>query len=374
MERGKISKRQLFILILLFEMGSAIVVNLGMQAKQDAWLAILLGTGAGICMFLVYDYLYHQYDERPLIQYVRIIFGRYIGSVLALLYIFYFLYLAARVLRDFGDLLLSSTLEATPMLVINSMLMFVIGCAVYYGLEVIGRTGEIILPFMTLLALITGISISFSQIFHLENLLPVLEKGWKPVIKAAFPLTITFPFGETIVFSMILPYVSEKAHSRKTGVQAILLSGLILTVTIVTNIAVLGVSQASIEQFPLLTTVGKINVGNFIQRVDAIALSALILGGFFKISIFFYAGVSGMKELFSIQKKKHILFLVTSFAIVVTTYSLNMASSFTRHIEVGLQQVPYYLHLPFQIGIPILLLVITWFKKLGKQPSLRKIT
>lgn len=374
MERGKISKRQLFTLMLLFEMGSSIVVNLGMQAKQDAWLAILLGTGAGICLFLIYDYLCHQYDERPLTQYVRIIFGKYIGSVLALLYIFYFLYLAARVLRDFGELLLSSTLEATPMLVINSMLMFIIGCAVYYGLEVIGRTGEIILPFMILLAFITGISISFSQVFHIENLLPVLEKGWKPVLKAAFPLTITFPFGEVIVFSMILPYLSEKASSRRTGIKAILVSGLILTVTIITNIAVLGVSQASTEQFPLLTTVGKINVGNFIQRVDAIALSALILGGFFKISIFFYAGVSGMKELFSIQKKKHILFLVASFVIIVTTYSLNMASSFTSHIEVGLQQVPYDLHLPFQIGIPILLLVITWGKKLAKQSSPKKIT
>lgn len=374
MEISKISKKQLFTLILLFEMGSAIVVNLGMQAKQDAWLAILLGTGSGVCMFLVYDHLYHQYDERPLTQYVRIILGNYIGSLLALLYIFYFLYLSARVLRDFGDLLLSSTLEATPMLVINSMLMFVIGSAVYYGLEVIGRTGEIILPVMALLALITGGAISFSHIFHIENLLPVLERGWEPVIKAAFPLTITFPFGETIVFSMILPYLSEKAHSRKTGVKAILISGLILTVTIVTNIAVLGVSQASSEQFPLLTTVGKINVGDFIQRVDAVALSALILGGFFKISIFFYAGVSGMKELFSIQKKKHTLFLVASFVIVVTTYSLNMASSFANHIEVGLQQVPYYLHLPFQIGIPILLLVITWFKKLGKKSSPGKIT
>lgn len=173
---------------------------------------------------------------------------------------------------------------------------------------------------------------------------------------------------------MILPYVSEKADSRKTGLKAILISGLILTVTVVTNIAVLGVSQASKEQFPLLTTVGKINVGDFIQRVDAVALSALILGGFFKISIFFYAGVSGMKELFSIQKKKHILFLVMGFAVVIATYSVNMASSFTSHIEVGLQQVPYYLHLPFQIGIPILLLVITWFKKLGNQSSLRKIT
>ena len=374
MERGKISKRQLFILMLLFELGSSIVINLGMQAKQDAWLAVLLGTGAGVCLFLVYDYLYHQYEGLPLTQYVRSILGKYLGSLLALLYIFYFFYLSARVLRDFGDLLLTSTLEATPMLVINSMLMLVIGGAVYYGLEVVGRTGEIILPFMIFLALITGVAILFSHIFHIKNLLPVLEGGWKPVMKATFPLTVTFPFGEIIVFSMILPYVNEQAHTRKTGVKAILISGFILITTIITNIAVLGVAQASTEQFPLLTTVGKINVGDFIQRIDAVALSALILGGFFKISIFFYAGINGMKDLFLIQKKKHILILVASFIAVVTVYSVNMDSSFTSHIEIGLKQVPYYLHIPFQIGIPVLLLVITWGKKLGKKPSPGRIT
>ncbi|MFC6601558.1 GerAB/ArcD/ProY family transporter [Ectobacillus funiculus] len=180
-------------------------------------MAILLGTGAGVCLFLVYDYLYHQYEGLPLTQYVRSILGKYLGSLLALLYIFYFFYLSARVLRDFGDLLLTSTLEATPMLVINSLLMLVIGGAVYYGLEVVGRTGEIILPFMTFLALITGIAILFSHIFHIENLLPVLEGGWKPVMKATFPLTVTFPFGEIIVFSMILPYVNEQAYTRKRG-------------------------------------------------------------------------------------------------------------------------------------------------------------
>ncbi|GAA3318434.1 hypothetical protein GCM10020331_021210 [Ectobacillus funiculus] len=57
---------------------------------------------------------------------------------------------------------------------------------------------------------------------------------------------------------------------------------------------------------------------------------------------------------------------------VVTVYSVNMDSSFTSHIEIGLKQVPYYLHIPFQIGIPVLLLVITWGKKLGKKAFSRK--
>ncbi|WP_375540594.1 GerAB/ArcD/ProY family transporter [Peribacillus simplex] len=42
-----------------------------------------------------------------------------------------------------------------------------------------------------------------------ENLLPVLEEGWKPVFTTAFPLTFTFPFGEMIVFTVLMPYLNR---------------------------------------------------------------------------------------------------------------------------------------------------------------------
>ncbi len=45
MEKAKISASQLFILMVLFELGSALLVPLAIDAKQDAWLAILLGMG-----------------------------------------------------------------------------------------------------------------------------------------------------------------------------------------------------------------------------------------------------------------------------------------------------------------------------------------
>ena len=48
MEKAKISATQLFVLVVLFEMGSAILVGIASDAKQDAWIAILLGLAGGI--------------------------------------------------------------------------------------------------------------------------------------------------------------------------------------------------------------------------------------------------------------------------------------------------------------------------------------
>lgn len=40
--QSKIQPIQLFVLIVLFEIGSTVVVGLGLEAKQDAWLVIFL--------------------------------------------------------------------------------------------------------------------------------------------------------------------------------------------------------------------------------------------------------------------------------------------------------------------------------------------
>ncbi|MFP3472446.1 GerAB/ArcD/ProY family transporter, partial [Micrococcus sp. SIMBA_144] len=79
----------------------------------------------------------------------------------------------------------------------------------------------------------------------IENLLPVLEDGWSPVLNTAFPLVLTFPFGEMVVFTMFLPFLYEKSEGQKTGMYAILLSGTILTITVIFQIGVMGAFQAA---------------------------------------------------------------------------------------------------------------------------------
>ncbi len=54
MEKAKISPGQLLTLIVLFDMGTAILRVLAMSAGKDAWLAILLGTAGGLAIFWVY--------------------------------------------------------------------------------------------------------------------------------------------------------------------------------------------------------------------------------------------------------------------------------------------------------------------------------
>lgn len=360
MDKGKISSRELFSLIVLFELGSAIVVGLGMKAKQAAWLAILLGMIGGLIVITMYFYLYSKNFNLSLTSYSKKVFGKYIGFFIGLTYVSYFIYIAGRVLRDFGELVIGTVLQGTPLIVVDILMILSIGYGCYLGIEVLGRSGDLFFIVFIFLGVIFFLAVFSSGIIDIRNLFPVLEEGWKPVLTTVFPLTLTFPFGETIVFTMLFPYLSKPKKVVKVGYFAILLSGIILATTIAVNISVLGATTAANSTFPLLQTLAKASVGQFLQRMDPIAILMLVIGGFFKIVVFTYASVLGLKDLFN--TKDYTKFIIP-VCILIGILSVKMAGNLSEHIEIGLEKVPKYVHIPLQIGVPTLLCIGTFIKR-----------
>nr|WP_154319484.1 GerAB/ArcD/ProY family transporter [Metabacillus idriensis] len=358
-EKAKISSYQLFVLVLLFELGSVLLFPLATDAKQDAWLAVLIGMAGGIALFLVYHGLYHLYPDVLPTEYVQKILGKVLGAILAFLYILYFAYLAARVLRDFGELLLTFAYPETPLFIINALLTLVVVYTVRKGIEVLARTGELLFVLMYLLAISGFILVLASGLIEINNLKPVLAEGIFPVIKAAYTQTIYVPFGEVIVFSMILPYLNKSKMARITVISALGLSGINLAIVMAFNISVLGVDYTSISTFPLLTTIQTIQVADFLERLDVYFMVALIIGGFIKISVFCYAAVTGTSNLFNIREPSRMVYPI---GLVILIMSITMASNFSGHLQEGFKIVTLYLHIPFQVIIPVFLLGIALIK------------
>jgi spore germination protein KB len=100
-------------------------------------------------------------------------------------------------------------------------------------------------------------------------------------------------------------------------------------------------------------------------------VATLILGVFMKIMVFFYAGLTGIIDIFQITKIKYRNLLIIALSILILVYSIKMASNFTEHINIGLKKVPIFLHLPLQTGVPVLLFLITLFRqKINKKNSI----
>ncbi|RAS86273.1 GerAB/ArcD/ProY family transporter [Priestia endophytica] len=369
MEKSKISVIQLFAMMFIFEMGTALVISYGIGAKKDAWLAILLGMCGGVLLFFIYYFLFRQYPNLTLTGYTKKIFGKYLGWIIGLLYVVFFMYASARTLRDFGDLLLSSTLPKTPLLAINLSFVLVMCYVLYLGIEVLGRTAEVFIVILFFFGIVGNFLVLVSGHVDLHNLQPFLESGWKPILTTTFPLTIFLPFGEMLVFIFLLPYLNRPELAKKVWLSALISSGLILSYTAGINIAVLSVGVVERSTFPLLSTIGKVALFEFIERLDVLVVYTFLITVFFKVSIFFYSAVMGMVDLFKLENLQQII-LPSGF--IVFFLSMTVASNSAEHIEEGLHLVNYYLSLPFFVIIPLIMLLVTIIRnrfKKGKWKS-----
>ncbi|GHH96846.1 GerAB/ArcD/ProY family transporter [Neobacillus kokaensis] len=364
MEKAKISAKQLFVLVVLFEMGSAILVGFPLNLKQDAWVAVLLGMAMGVGLFFVYYRLFLYFPDLPLTSYLEKIIGKWPGRIMAYFYILYFAYLAARVLRDFGELLTSTIYTHTPLFFLMSLMIITNAYAIQKGFEVIARVGELFFVVVYLMAIGGFFLIIFSGLIHLENLKPVLESDWIQILKTTFKGTLTFPFGEMVVFTMLLPYLNQAKKAKLVCISGMILSGINFTIATIINITTLGIDLFMRSPYPLLSTISRIQLFNFIERLDVLFMIYLMIAGFIKVAIFYYAAVAGTASLFQFKDYRTISLPI---GILILLTALMIASNYTEHIREGLDIVPIYLHWPLQIIVPCLLLVIAFFRNRRKQ-------
>lgn len=363
MEQAKISSYQLFVLLLLFQLGSALLFPLGIDANQDAWLAILIATLGGFLIFFIYYGLFLIYPDVLPTTYVQDIIGKFFGRICSTLFMVYFTYFAARILRDFGEMLAVIEYPSTPLVINHLLLIFVVAYSVRKGIEVLARTGEILFVLIYLMALAGFSLIVFSSLIDLDRLKPFLEDGIWPVIKVALTQIIFFPFGELFVFSMIFPYIADRKKVKFASLFALGLSGVNLAISTAINISVLGAFEVKRSQFPLLGTIQSIEIADFLERLDIFFMLALIILGFFKLSMYFYAITIGMADIWNVKEPTK---LVSPIGFVVLLFSIAIASNMEEHVEEGVKAIAINLQLPFQIIIPLILLIIAFFKKRKK--------
>lgn len=360
MENAKISQVQFFILLVLFEVGTSLVIPFGMEAGKDVWLAIFLGAVFGCILFIMYYQLYLLYPDDVLTSFVRKILGNWIGIPVSFMYIVVAFYISARVLRDFGELLRAFSYRETPICVINTLLMLLVIYGVNKGIETISRTAELNFMLVILVAVFGLILIFLTDQMTLDRIRPVLENGWSPVFRAVFTETLYVPYGEVLVFTFLFPYLNNNKRAKMLGITGLLISGIALSGSMLINLLVLGFHIVEDSPFPLFTTVQMISVADFLERLDIIFLIVLFIGTYFKLSLYFYAGIIGLADLFKLKSHKEVTF---PLGIIIIYCSLTIASSYSEFIMKGKGVSIKFFVFPAEVIVPIILLVVAYIKR-----------
>lgn len=358
--KARIGAYQLISAIVMIPLATAALFFITPEAKQDAWLAVLFYIIPGIALELVYIVLWRKYPNDNMITYMPKILGKIIGNIFGIVYVIFFAYEAARVARDFVELILISIIPKASSALILMCIMIISAYYVYLGIEDMFRSTNLFLYIWLIFFMFEWIFLYNTKgTINMNNIMPILHNGVVPVIKNTWKL-ITYPYGEAMVVAMFYPYVKEKESVLKVSILGIVVIGILLSLNTLMFISVLGVDLASNSLFPFLRTVRLMQIGETFDRVDIFVILIMMVGGVIKISFFMYASMLGFAQITKIKDTKY---LAVPFSIVVYIAAMLIAKNYSQHIYIGQIITLEYIYMPLFIILPIIALIVYYIKR-----------
>lgn len=318
----QISVRQFQILVILFTVGTSILITpaaLATELKQNAWIAPLIAIGPGLLLVLLYNRLNQAAPGVTLFELCESILGKWIGRVVSLFAVVFFFLASAMVLFDVGRFMTTVIMPETPILFINLLFAILVVTAIRSGLNTFARMVELLFPLFVLFFLLIVVFLSPQIDFHKAQPFFVLEMN---SLVYSILMVMSFTFMPLVVFQVVVAKSLNHSKSGRTGFyKAVLIGGGISVIIVSLTILVLGSNIASLQQFPVYYLAQKISVGKFLERVEAIVATMWLITTFVKMSIYFFASVSGLVHIARLKSERSVL-LPMGFILVIISVDI----------------------------------------------------
>lgn len=360
MEDVKITNHQIFSLTACSAFGGVVLfvpAAVAGVAQQDAWLSAAIAPIWGLLILKLYSSFGKLYPNMTFIEIIMQILGKRIGWLAAAGFILYCSFLSTNIIWNISSYVTSQAMPETPSYVISVIFVIAIVIGLLYGLETIARASELVLLFASFLFILTMI-FSLPNV-KIENILPIFEKGIASSIKGSVILTDFMPLTLITILIIYPKNVDNIWTSEKSIYKGYLWSAFLIFICILMNILVLGTTITTNSLYPthLLAMEINIELGNF-GFESLIAL--MWFSTFFIVStLFFYAAVKGLSQLFGLADHKKIILPIGLIFLIMT--QINFPNQVYELNWIQLVLLPF--DVTFSLILPIVLLLVSQIKK-----------
>ncbi|MFE4430991.1 GerAB/ArcD/ProY family transporter, partial [Peribacillus butanolivorans] len=168
-----------------------------------------------------------------------------------------------------------------------------------------------------------------------------------------------------IVLLMIFPVsVNQPKAAEKNFFIGILIGGIFLIIMITLTIIVLGADSSARQTFPSYLLARKLNVGDFLQRIEAIMAIMWIITIYFKMACYFYATVIGLAQTLNMKDYRP---LTLPLGMISVSLSLLIHPNVAQKATFDKEIFPLYVS-TYGLVLPLLLLAVNAIRKKNKTP------
>jgi len=360
LENGHISEHSLMFGVFCFLQGSmlrtAFIVGV---TKNDSWAMALTGLVFSLLLVAVYAALLRRYRQKNLFEINELIFGPVLGKVLSVLYLFFFLTLAALNTRDLGNFAEGSVMQGTPLAAFILLFLMVCVYAIRKGIENMMRLATI-LCFVALGALALNVLMILKDI-NLEFLKPMFQLPFEKYVQATVTVA-AIPMGEILAFTMITPMLAKNKKPGRMMAIGLAVAAVSLALIIARDIVTLG-PLVGIVRLPSFESVRYISLAGVLTRMESLYAVILISLFLFKVVILLYACVLGLAQILNFKSYSPLTLICGTF---VFFYSLIVTKSAIENEDWGATVAPFF-SLSFELLLPVITLATVQIRGLLKK-------
>ena len=354
MQKEQINDKEAIFVFATFLIGSTALVGIGGDAKNDAWLAGIIGVIMAIPLLLIYSRLLNLYPGKDLFDILDVLLGKILGKVIAIIYTLFSLHLGALVIHNFSQFINTVAMPETPIIISMFALGLVCIYAARLGIEVLSRTVGLFFPFILFIIIVVQL-LNIPQL-HFENFKPFLANGMKPVLKGAFN-AFSFPFTESVVLLGVFSSLKTKKSSYKVIFLGLLIAASIILILTTRNILTLGNLAGSLY-FPSHVAVSMISIGDFIQRIEVTVAIVLVFNVFVKSSICLIVACKGIAKIFNLVEYRSVV-IQTGLLMIFLSYILY--DNIMVMTYWAFKVYPYYAF-PMEVIFPVIIWIVAEYK------------
>lgn len=338
---------------------SLLTKQLYIYTQNDAWVTVIASYCVCLLIYLIYAALVKNFPGYSLIQINETIFGRVLGKLISALYVYFFFLIAALNVNVMGNFTKAFVLPNTP--IMFTLVVFVAVCvwAVSKGLQnlmrysVLFSVGTIVIILINALFLVKD--------YDAKNFLPFLSLPPSNYFVGIHSLSM-IPLSDPIVLLMFIPDMQKPNEFGRALFKGLTIGAIILLIIVLRDIAVLGQSS-EVYSFPSFLTIRTIDIGDVITRMEIIYVSVLLTLMFYKVSVLFYATLSGIQHICHFDSYK---FLIYCFGTLLIIFSLTVFPSSGEHSAWLMNGAAAVDHTLYVVVLPLLTLVIAVIRGLFK--------
>jgi spore germination protein len=296
--KDQITTPQTAVIISSFILGTGLLTLPRSSTEKvhtpDVWISVIIGGFIAIIAGVIMVKLSQQFPDKTFYQYINEIVGKWVGSLLSLVIICYFLTTSGFQLRAMAEVIKYLLLEGTPTWAITMIFMWVGLYLILGGINSIARLFEIILPLTVILFLVvTFMSI---KIFEIDNLRPVLGGGIIPVLKGVKTTALAFSGPEIML--LLLPFMNQPKKAVKAMLVGVSIPLIFYVITVVMVVGALSIDGVVMRTWPTLDLIRSFEISGLIfERFESLLLVVWIMQIFATFTITFYAAALGLAQL-----------------------------------------------------------------------------